>query len=74
MIQMDAQYIAQLKEQHKSITQFLEAQRAAVAVETPPALRLTSEIYTQILEDALKTIHAIIQYIESNGAIKTNQP
>jgi len=32
--------------------------------ETNPGLRITSEIYIQILEDALTTINSIIQYLE----------
>jgi hypothetical protein len=59
---MDPQYIEQLKAQQVTLAQMLQVQRSAVSTQTSPGLRMTTEIYTQILEDALKTINMIIQY------------
>jgi hypothetical protein len=61
---MDQRYVDQLRGQYATITEILQVQRSTLLQEANPGLRITSEIYIQILEDALKTINSIIQYLE----------
>ena len=61
---IDDHYVDQLRGQHATITEILQAQRAAISQGAAPGLHITAEIYIHILEDALTTINSIIQYLD----------
>lgn len=60
-IKLTRTYLDQLREQQATIEQFLQVQQPDQLSE---GVRLTMDIYTNILEDASKTLTSLIQYFE----------
>ena len=61
---MDPEYLARLKEQRSAIDAFLQAHRESPAAHPSLGVQMTLKIYTDILEDALKTVNSLIQHLE----------
>jgi hypothetical protein len=54
-----------LQEDHATLCQILENRRAVTTVTMTPGLRILWGIYLTILEDAVKTLTSLIDYIAS---------
>jgi hypothetical protein len=61
---MESQYLDHLKEQQSAIEGFIDVQRKADLSHAHVGLRITAQFYVHILEDALKTLSALIEYFE----------
>jgi hypothetical protein len=53
-----------LQHDHAVLTEILTARRTVTAVTLPVGMRLVWQIYIMILEDALKTLNSMIDYLE----------
>ena len=56
--------IEALQRDHAALTEILTARRAVTTVTLPVGVRLAWQIYIMILEDALKTLNSMIDYLE----------
>ena len=53
-----------LRQDHAVLAQILDMRQAVTAVMLPAGAQLLWKIYLVILEDALKTLHALIDYLD----------
>jgi len=61
---MTMPYIDQLKSQRETLSAFLQAQNNS-PMHGSVGVRITIRIYTHILEDAIKTLNSLIQYLDA---------
>lgn len=61
----DTSYLQELREQHITLSWFLQTQREYVVQQVvSEGVRMTAQIYINILEDALKTVTSLIEHLE----------
>ena len=60
---MDTQHLERLKRQHKTLQTFLQDQAEIPVSGMPVGLQITIGIYTQILEDGISILDAIISHV-----------
>ena len=63
---MEEPYLTQLKQQRLTIEALLQAERAISKPKAGAGFRIVVQFYGRLLEDALKTVNALIQHLERN--------
>ena len=75
---MEEPYLTQLKQQRPIIEALLQAERAISKPKASAGFRIVVQIYSHLLEDALKTVNALIQHLEQKTegeqAVPVSQP
>jgi hypothetical protein len=61
---MDDPYLTQLKDQRHTLEAMLQADAAVSKPKAGAHFRIVVQIYSRLLQDAFKTVNALIQHLE----------